>query len=228
MKKLMMVMIALVGVVMTVGMAFAATPQGANVESNTDEGEFAGVTAGTVDVTDGHIYNNDLNTTMSTYRWSGIYGNVSGNIVLSDDDSDVLYDWTAQGRLVYASEGTPDWTTLGDAVEGDVTTAYAHLGGTDSDNYATTFTGTSEDIGSGLFSINSDFAQTYDNETTASWKTYSLTDGSSNIVFAGLVQPSGAASYKGSTVDYQMIVPEDGTVATGTGTTTYNLYAELQ
>ncbi len=210
------------------GLALAALPEGANIESETDQGEFPGVTAESIDVADGHVYNTDLNTTMSTYRWSGIYGNVSGNIVLSDDDSDVLYDWSAKGRLVYASESTPDWTTLTDATESDVIAEYSHIGNADSDNYSTTFTGSSESVDSGIFpSLTSDYAQTYDNETTATWKTYSLRDNSFNIVFAGLVQQGGAPSYKGSIVDYQMIVPEDGTEADDTATT-YNLYAELQ
>ncbi|MFW6378697.1 MAG: hypothetical protein ACOCZV_01620 [Nanoarchaeota archaeon] len=210
------------------GLALAALPEGANIESETDEGEFPGISSESIDVTDGHVYNTDLNTTMSTYRWSGIYGNVSGNIVLSDDDSDVLYDWSAQGRLVYASESTPDWSALTDATENNVTAAYPHIGNADSDNYSTTFTGASESVDSGIYtSLSSDYAQTYDNETTATWKTYSLQDASSNIVFAGLVQQGGAASYKGSIVDYQMIVPEDGTEGDDSATT-YNLYAELQ
>jgi hypothetical protein len=198
-------------------------PSGATVDS-TDEGEYTDGTAGTVDVTSGHIYRTELDTNMSTYRWGALYGNVTGTIVLGDDDDDRLFEWTAAGRLVYASEdGTPSWATLADAT---VTDMSAYMEGAFTDNYTTTFDEASENIGSGIFeALSSDFAYTYNNAGVDTWKTYSLKDGEDDLVWAGRVSEDGT-SYKNTVADYQMIVPEDGTDGDETATT-YNLWVEL-
>ena len=222
-------MIALIGAMLTVSMALAAVPQGTDNTALVDEGDYDFGTIGTADVTSGHVYYSDLNTNVSSFKWAGLYGNVSGNIVLSDDDQDILYHWAANGRVVYATEaGTPDWTSMSDALRADVVGDYAHIDTADKDNYSNTFVGGVENIGSALYvTLDSDFAQTYDASESVSWKTYSVQDAVGNLVFAGLVQEGGAESYKGTTVDYQMILPEDGTAGDLTATT-YNLFAELQ
>ncbi|MGM5480848.1 MAG: hypothetical protein ACQESE_00390 [Nanobdellota archaeon] len=230
MKKLTMVMVALVGVILTVGMAFAASsdPQQASSSGVTDEGIYDFGGTATVDVNDGHVYYLDLDTNASTLKWAGLYGNVSGNIVLSDDDQDMLYHWAAEGRVVYATEASTTWN-LSDASPADVMDNYTHLNLPDADNYTETFTGTG-DVDSAIFTdipASTDMALTYTSGESPLWETYSLKDDSDNIVFAGKVIEGGDLSYKGTNVNYQMILPEDGT-AGDVAATTYNLYAELQ
>ncbi|MFP4195427.1 MAG: hypothetical protein ACLFSN_01545 [Candidatus Woesearchaeota archaeon] len=226
----MMIVITSLFVVMATGIALAATePQGAENTDLVDEGTYDFGTNGTADVTDGHVYYSDLNTNMSSIKWAGLYGNVSGNIVLSDDDQDVLFNWAANGRLVYATTAAhPDWSSVSDADESAVLSDFSHLDTPDADNYSATFTGEIEDIDSALYdTVESDYAITYDSSETGIWKTYSLQDAANNIVFAGRVHEGGNESYKGTTVDYQMILPEDGTGGDDTATT-YTLFAELQ
>jgi len=207
----------------SLGVAFAAVPGGASITSS-DLGEFPASTAGSIAVTAGHIYNASLDANMSTFRWAGVYGNTTGTIYLGDSASRYMYSWAAEGNLVYMSTAAAvSWTTLADATSTDVTTALPFLA-SGADSYASTFTGVPESIGSNLFTVTSDFAQTYDNTATPIWKTYSLTDGT-NLVWAGKVSPAGT-SYNGEVADFQMIVPEDGSSA-GAGTTTYYVWVEL-
>jgi len=175
-----------------------------------------------------NIRNANLSTEMSTYRWSGLYGTVEGVIYLGDSNNDTMINWTAEGRVVFASNASSlTWASLADADEATVNAMYTYLAGaTDADNYSTTFTEGAENIGSDLYpALTSDFAYTTNNAYTDTWKTYSLTDGD-EIVWAGRVIRDGT-SYNGETVDYQMIIPEDGTGGTEVATT-YYLWAELQ
>lgn len=214
-----------IALTLSMGFATAAIPAAASASGLTDEGIFVDTVGDHVDVTDGHIYTLDLDANMSTMMWSGLTGNVTGNIVLGDDDSSVLYKWTAAGLLVYASEATPTWSALVDANEAAVTGVYSHLATGKSDSYDQTFSG-SESIGSNIFNtLTSDFATTLNSTAVGVWKTYSLWD-TTNVVFVGLVSENGD-NYKGATADYQMILPEDGT-AGDTSATTYNLWVELE
>ena len=61
-----------------------------------------------VDTDAGNITYVDLYTNMSTSRWAGILGNATGNIILGEDSSAILFSWNAQGRTVYAAENQVD------------------------------------------------------------------------------------------------------------------------
>ena len=206
-----------------VSAAFAADPGEATITGTASVGSFSTTSADTVDLTSGNIYTSNLTTSQATFRWSGLFGNVSGNIILGDSDSDILYQWAASGNLVYASTaGAPVWSTLADATVAEMP-VYLTTG---SDNYTGTFTGASESIGSNIFGgvTDSDFATTLSSGATT-WKTYSLWD-ATNLVFAGKVVEDGTA-FDASTVDFQMIIPEDGTAGDASAST-YNLWVELQ
>ena len=200
----------------------ATEPGEADISNAADRGEAIFTSEDTVNVEAGNIQYADVVSEMSTYRWAGLLGNVTGNIILGDSDENELYSWTGAGKMVYASEASSiTWTLLADAAVGQMP-AYI-TGGSDSDNYATTFAG-DDVIGSGIFTISSDFTSTFNSTGTGVWKTYSLWD-TANIVWAGLVDEDGD-SYKGDIVDYQMILPEDGTGGT-TAVQAYNLWIEL-
>lgn len=201
---------------------FAAEPEGAQIVSSDDLGSFPTPSADDVDLQAGNITLVNLVSNMSTLRWTGIYGNASGGIKLGDSDGDVMYSWTGLGNLIYISEAVPTWSTLVDADVTAVATAYSFIGGSAADNYTNTFSHAPESIGSNIFTLNSDYAVTLSGSTT--WKTYSLTDGT-NVVFTGKVSNAGL-SYNGQVVDYQMIVPEDGTGGDETPTN-WMLFLEL-
>jgi len=226
-KKLFVLVAALSVLLSVIGFAYAAEPGGAAVSDFTDLGEYTPQAAGSVDVEAGNTYSADLEANQSTYRWVGITGNATGTIILSDSSNNVFYNWSAEGLLVYASTASSlAWSSLDDADEATVTSIATYLA-SGSDSYADTFTGASESIGSQLYpTISSDYASTYDDSGAEAWKTYSLTDGT-NLVWAGVVNTAGANNFKGDTVNYQMILPEDGTNADTTATT-YYLWLELQ
>ncbi len=223
-KKLFVLFAALSVLLSVIGFAYAAEPGGAAVSNYLDYGEYTPQAAGTVSVEAGNTYRADLDANQSTYRWVGVTGNATGTIILSDSSNNVLYNWTAQGLLVYASNAaTIAWASLADATAADMP-AYLTSG---SDQYANTFTGAAESIGSQLYTaLTSDFASTYDDTGAQAWKTYSLTDGT-NLVWAGVVNPTGANNFRGDSVNYQMILPEDGTNADTTAVN-YYMWVELQ
>ncbi len=226
-KKLFVLVAALSILLSVVGFAYAAEPGGAVVSNYVDYGEYTPQAAGTVSVEAGNTYHADLDANQSTYRWVGVTGNATGTIILADSSNNVLYNWSAQGLLVYASTASAlTWSSLADADAATVTAAAAYLA-SGSDSYANTFTGAAESIGSQLYpTITSDFASTYDDAGTQAWKTYSLTDGT-NLVWAGVVNAAGANNFRGDVVNYQMILPEDGT-AGDTTAVNYYLWLELQ
>lgn len=226
-KTLLMVMVVLALGILTIGSALAQTvPSGATV-LETDLGRYPDSVTTTINLTAGNIKNADLTADTATLRWSGLLGTAAGTLYLGDSGSDYMYDWTALGRVVYAVEtGAVTWLGLNDATAEEVETEFPHLANdTFADSYNNTFTGASELLDSDIFTVSSDYALTYDSLLAPVWKTYSLQDGAGLLIFAGLVD-TGGTSYSGSIVDYQMIIPEDGTQMNAV-TTPWNMYVEL-
>jgi hypothetical protein len=224
MKKVALLLIAMAAMILSLSVVFAATPGEAEVTGETDLGEFVYAAADqNVSVEAGNIISADLDSNVSTYRWSGLLGNVSGNIVLGDSSNQVLYSWVASGRVVYATTaGSVNW---GSVVAEDGTNVDAFFDGAgDSDNFTNTFNETGA-LDSGILTGIAAAPRATTNGGTG-WYTYALYD-TANVIFAGNVVPAGDTSYSGSSVQYQMIIPEDGT-AGDTGTTAYNLWVELQ
>jgi hypothetical protein len=204
--------------------ALAAVPNGAQISGVSDKGRFPVPPAGNISLTAGNVTRVTLEANMSTFRWVGLYGNASGTFQLGDSSGNALYTWgNAKGRIVYLSRANPTWATLADADIAAVTADFTFIDGSAADNYTNTFVGASENIGSGIFSLSSDYATTLSNGATT-WKTYSLTDGT-NIIFTGRVSEDGTA-YNGDSADYQMIIPEDGTGGDETATE-WKIFLEL-
>ncbi len=211
--------------VLSIGVASAVDPSGATVKSSHDYGEYPSASAGNVDVEAGNITFVDLEANMSTYKWVGLFGNVSGNIELGDSDSNIMFTWTADGRVVYASEANSiTWSSL--AALSDLSLIPAYLKTGVSDNFTTTFAHNDDALDTGIFSGlgNTYYADSKDSSGADVWRTFAYGDGS-HVVYAGEVQ-SGGDSYRGIAADFQMIIPEDGTNADTTATT-YYLWAEL-
>ena len=223
MKKLFFVGVLLVLAMMP--FVSAAQPSGGTIVSSGDNGAYSGGSAGSIPVTSGTIYYANISGEQNSYRWVGLYGNVSGTIVLADSSGNKFYNWTgATGVLTYASTaGSISWSSLVDANATAVTANDTWLAAGVTDDYASTFNGASESIGSHIFSISSDY--TAPNPSASGFKTYSLGDGTA-LVWAGKVV-SPAATYDGNTADFEMMLPEDGTNG-NTAATTYNFWVELQ
>lgn len=222
MKKIMTIILTIFVGILLVGMVFAA-PSEADISGVSDLGTYTMTSADTASVLAGHVHTADVDSNMSTSRWAGLLGSVTGNIILGDGSNNELFSWAGSaGNLVYASTAAaPVWASIADAAVGQMPALLT--GGSDSDNYTSTFVGGSESIGSNLYSVSSDYATTLSSAASV-WKTYSLWD-TTDLIWAGKVVEDGT-SYSGSTVDYQMILPEDGT-AGDTAATAYNLWVEL-
>lgn len=222
MKKIAILLIAAFVFLMTFSLVSAVDPGEAAVSNEAMRGPYT-FAGGSADVQAGNITYADLDTNMSTYRWAGLLGNVSGNIILGEGTGNVMFTWTAIGRVVYASESTGvDWPNLAPGL-GAVGGAY-YQGGSDNDNFVSTFIDSSTfdtEIFTGLAA--SPRATTLGG---TGWYTYALND-LADPVFAGEVVDAGQAAYDGSSVQYQMILPEDGTDFDQTATA-YNLWVELQ
>jgi hypothetical protein len=224
----MIAIIAMVAtLILSVGVASANEPAGATVSYEAMRAPLPVPDADPVTVQAGNITVANLDTEMSTLRWAGVFGNTTGSIILGDSDNNRLYEWTAEGNLVYFANAAVDWTALADANQAAVEAEFGWVAGTLSDNYLATFNNTvPEDIGSNIFTLSSDFAETISTGGTA-WKTYSLTDGSA-FVFAGLVDPLNEA-YDGTPADFQVILPNNGTDTNGGAGApeTWDVYLEL-
>jgi hypothetical protein len=215
--------IILIASVLAASSVLAAVPGGASVTNEIDLGRLPTSLPDNVSVVAGNITIVNLDVQQTTFRWVGLLGNVSGSIALGDSASNTMYQWAAQGNLVFAAATpTVDWTNLTDANDTNVATLAPYLTSAANDAYNETFTGTPESIDSGIFTITAAFATT-DSANTTVWKTYSLWDESA-LVWAGKVFVNGT-SYRDTQVDYQMIIPEDGT-AGDTTPTTYYLWVE--
>ncbi len=205
--------------------ALAGTPAG-TAPTATSKGSFPSPAPTSVTIVTGTIYSANLDGQHSTYRWAGVYGNVTGTIILGDSASNILYQWTAIGKYVYLDDDTTvDWPNLLAATCTDVENVYSFLTGA-SDNCANTFTG-SASFNSGLIPLtiaSTIAASTLNNASTAVWDTLALKDGTNNdVVFVGVAQNPAAYAYNGELANYQVIIPESSTVGTQ-----WNIWIELQ
>ena len=228
MKKL--ALLAVLAALFVLPLATAATPGKGNVDSSTAQSPYVYTPSQqSIDVTSGYTYLTNVSTEQSTYRWAGILGNVTGHIVLGDSNAHKMFDWVAQGVWLYATNaGSIDWTnTWSNATCANVTTAFSFLA-SGSDKCSNTFTNTDNfySDATGQNVTGTIEAETNDDTGTAYWKTMAVNDGSNTIVF---VSPVGTNhnGFSGQSVQYQTILPEDGTNGDTTATT-YNLWVELQ
>lgn len=222
MKKKMLV--TLITAIMMLSLAFAAEPSGAAVANGTEYGPINATVAGDLNVTAGFIQEANLATNQTTLRWAGLTGNVTGQIQIGDGASvDVMYSWTASGNLVYASVGVPAWSSLTNISGVDIDSEYSFMTTSDSDSANVTFDGVAESIGSAIFTIDAIYASTYNSTGSPFWKTYALYD-LSKVIFVGKV--ADGTNFRGDFSDFQMILPEEGTLG-DTSATEYTLWVEL-
>ena len=203
---------------------FAAVPASGTVGTPDDLGNYTQSAPDSANVMSGHVYYSNISGTQSTYFWTGLLGNVSGDIVLADASNNNFYQWAgADGLLVYASnESSLDWDNI--AAE-DGTNVPAWLKGEFKDNYTNTIAGTRSFPSQMFQGITTDYLTTLSSGAT-NWYEYVVNDGSGKVAWVAEVVAGGTA-YNSDTVDYQLMIPEDGDNNDQT-TTTYYLWLELE
>jgi hypothetical protein len=209
------------------------------------------LTGGTrVEAQAGNVTALNINSTKLTNRWQGYYGNVSGTIVLDDANNYTLYSWdlaNPEGEI-YASNGsesgTVNWANIfcfnytnnlssGQPIvqRFNGTDLERMIGAlpTDKDSLNRTFNQTfSGSFQAGTKSITSadSCMQTTlnvnDRYQTNDFVEVLLTDNDS-IIYTALLEQN-AIGFQGAPVDFQMLVGENGDIASAT---TYYFFVEL-
>jgi len=131
-------------VLLLAGLAFAIQP--AEDWQVGPQGRYAQVLNANVTTEGGNVTELNLSSNISTEKWAGYYGNVTGQIVLAPNNADMFYTWTwtsAEGGEVCAVAAASgfDWSAVAAAAAGDVDTVWGFATG-ETDSSTSTMTGT--------------------------------------------------------------------------------------
>lgn len=223
-NKLLTIIVAII--LISVPLAIAAPTGGILSGVSSDRATNSGSQSLTIQ--GGNVTEATITGRVITDRWSGFYGNATGQLFIGDSGGNTYFEWTTvdmTGGVVYATDAVMnDWTNLRPAVVGDMP---AYIQGVATDNYAATFT-SSEVFNSATISIPATaYALTWQNVSgtagTGALRTYSLFDDTdNNLVFAGKILDDTDSFVGGKTLDYQILVPAQNAVDT-----TYHFYLEM-
>jgi hypothetical protein len=206
MKKLLVVMVVVFALAMS---AFAAdtpkngvTTQVGGSGSLTETGAQSAVAA-----EGGNVTTLNLSTDSSTNRWQGYVGNVSGTLRLGRGAS-TLFDFGAAGAssfsFVFASTGTSfDWENLVAGTAAAIDTAWSYGAGADTAD-------ASDSAADGTVSVDGEDAPFF---ALGNFATGIFHDGAgaAKTDYAFACPVSTAAGFEGTPVDYELMVPADGT-----------------
>lgn len=195
----------------------------------------------------GNVTALSINATRITSRWQGYYGNISGSITLDDAQNNSIYQWqlvSPQGEIYAVNDSkTVQWTQVicvnisalsANAVNVTLSALETSLGMSTNDadgvneTFNHTFTGSFQ---VGTRTINSASGcrsvSLYQNDgyTGDKFNETILTDNTSNhnVIYTALLEQD-ATGFSGSTLDFQMLVGENGDTEQATN---YYFYVEL-
>jgi hypothetical protein len=184
-----------------------------------------------------------------TQTWAGYYGNVTGTVKLDDANNKTMYDWTLAepSGEIYAVNETPTWTTVNcfnfsstgaGALQNltKIETLYG-LAKDDVDGFDETFNSTNGQatfyVGANTIASTTTCRQTslYDNTEAdpgaTKFREVLLYDATGNNVIYTAILQNDTAGFNAKTIDFELIVPENGHNA-DTNPTTYYFYVELE
>ncbi|MBD3210424.1 hypothetical protein GF318_03510 [Candidatus Micrarchaeota archaeon] len=202
---------------------------GANVTNISRHARYQGGSAGNADTEGGNVSGVNISSSTLTEKWAAFYGNVTGNIVLTDVvGTNILYSWLwepADGGVVCLSTNSSLATEYVAGASGsDIDNAWGFTA-TASDSGANTFNGTDCDLPVGSATVNdSAYADT---GAAGGFRTCAVKATSSpakdQMIFCSEIAPSGT-SWNGLTVNFELMVPTPEAVGS---TETYYFYANL-
>lgn len=215
--------LALFGVVLF-GAGLVMAISGASViGSEVERGRWAGLTAGSAATEGGNISGVNINGTTLTDRWASYYGNVSGDILLTDSagtNNVYVWAWTpADGGEVCLSDASGfAWSSAAVTTAAAVDTDMGFASG--ADQAADTYTDASVSITfNGLATITSTGTALMG---SSSFDNVAVTD-STNFAYCTDIDTAGT-NYNGESANYEVMVPTpDG----ASGPITYYFFAEL-
>ena len=218
----------------------SAVPDGATADINVSKSTMTTAATGTDAAEGGYITGINLTSEQSTAKWQGYFGNITGSIVLADGNGVKMYDWgevgTVSGEVFATTSGSaPAWASANSvtiAERDNATTGINFLWGwTDTaDDADATFNTTGSVTVAGLAEISGTVATTTGAilPAASNWQTLVITDVTTiatkdDYIFVGPINDT-TTGYRGSPVDYQIIVPED--IETDSQNT-YYFYVEI-
>lgn len=184
--------------------------------------------AGNVTTEGGNVSGVDLSSNASTDRWAGFYGNVTGNILLSQSSAlQAVYTWLwnpSNGGVACASTGSAAPTSLVGGTFADIDTAWGFPPSA-ADSAANTFNNSNCSQSFGPTTLaNAYYADTGSagGFITCAWKSIP-TPAKADMFFCSNITQNGTL-FNGGAGDYEIMVP----TAYGTGVyETYYFYVNL-
>jgi hypothetical protein len=187
----------------------------------------------TIPVQAGNVTELNISAMGITDHWAGFYGDISGNITLSDGSDNVFYDWTGlnalSGEVFASNESDVVWSGIGCASAAEITDLETFLGisPTDADRINQTYTTNSHpDFTVGGTPISGcNTTNAYINGGTKDASTFYqvlLTDTNGAPVFTTLINDS-TTGFDNAAHDFQLLVGEPDSA----GTTAMYFYIEL-
>ncbi len=155
----------------------------------------------------GNVTEVNISQNISTEKWAGIWGNITGNILLGDGTS-VFYSWAwsaSSGGIICAQPGTSadfDWTSMATTTAGDVDNAFS-FNTADVDSATNTLTAACSVTVSGN-TVNS-VGVTASGFTTCAIED-TATPTTTDLAFCTDIS-TGTTIFNGQTADYALMLP---------------------
>jgi len=208
-----------------------------NVTKNETYSSGTTTTGSLVNISGGYLAGLNITSSIQNTKWKAFVGWVQGELILSDESGDKIYDWalTVSTGKVYATRtsGTVDWASINCSNRSfmeDENTALSHSSVVD--NLTATFNLTAGASHNG-FTV---AGITIDPSTCPTLNTYignatqdtdfeemALDDGA-NIVYATLLEDN-LPGFDETGYDFQMLVPQNASA--GSSNTPYYVYIEV-
>jgi hypothetical protein len=232
-------LVGLIFVILSMSLIFAADPVYPDQVDFGNNETKAATSSLSVNVSGGYVSNFNLTANVQNQRWKAFVGQVIGQFTLDDSGGSTIYDWTLStvtGR-VYATRKSAavTWTGIDCASVAQMEAENTALSLTNiDDNITATFDDTTHaafPVGPESITGNScPTLNTYRNgvktqDAGQDFEEMVLYETGGDLVYATIMEDD-ATGYDNQDYDFQMIVPENGSVSF-TGNTLYYLYIEL-
>ena len=207
------------------GLAFAIQP--AEDWNVGDIGRYTQVGQATFTTMGGNVTELNLSSNISTAKWAGFWGNVSGEIVLAPNNVDMFYTWawdsTDGGEVCAVTGPTFSWFAVQPATGGDVDWMW-FFDPDDTDSGNNTLSSTCEAEVAGIYIPATNCTTT----GSGVLETFVIADMGMPLVKSDLafcVNITGnTALFNGQTGDYELLTPTNETAGS---TETYYFWLEL-
>lgn len=206
--------IIIVTFILTIGLMLAtfvfADPTGGSTTAGSQE-RGVNSSVSTITTEGGNVTEVNVSGTQLTTKWAGFYGEVSGNLRITDASAAVFFEWTVSnvsGAVVYATNGTvTDWSDSNINAM-NYSNAPTHLGNVSAtDNFTNTFNFTGAFSSASLAEASTAYAQTFvGGDDSSTFLTYALVSTADDVaIWAAVAEEDSTSFQAGNTVDYQLL-----------------------